>query len=324
MRAYLDRYDAFERASRQRRDDAKHALIVGDDSPGVLANTWTESQRLHRAFKDTVATCWKACQALPETVPAGAPDGSPTERRRCVDGDVENNDPGCGDKANEADPPREKPGGHALSVPHLMRAIYGDRDVKIIAVLREPVARLHAAYSHYEHYAKHFKSFDEFVNLFVDAFEECAGEHGVEGCAHRFEAYHPKYEAVFYHADQLIKTMYAVFLEGWLAMFGAENVLVLRTEDVFHSDPGVRKEQLRKALSHLGLADVTESALDAMDACDEECNRDDAAMATKKYEAGDVSLETRAKLDAFFAPQLADLAAMLGDEKWRWPEYRGV
>ncbi|ACO67934.1 predicted protein [Micromonas commoda] len=205
-----------------------------------------------------------------------------------------------------------------------MRAIYGDVDVKIIAVLREPVARLHAAYSHYEHYAKHFKSFDEFVNLFVDAFEECAGEHGVEGCAHRFEAYHPKYEAVFYHADQLIKTMYAVFLEGWLAMFGAENVLVLRTEDVFHSDPNVRKEQLKKALSHLGLADVTESALDAMDACDEECNADDAAMATRKYEAGDVSPETRAKLDAFFAPQLADLAAMLGDEKWRWPGYRGV
>ena len=85
MRAYLDRYDAFERAS-SGADDAKRALIVGDDSPGVLANTWTESQRLHRAFKDTVATCWKACQALPETVPAGAPDGSPTERRRCVDG----------------------------------------------------------------------------------------------------------------------------------------------------------------------------------------------------------------------------------------------
>ena len=122
MRAYLDRYDAFERASRE----AKRALIVGDDSPGVLANTWTESQRLHRAFKDTVTTCWKACQALPETVPTGSPDGSPTERRRCVDGDAEDNVPGCGDKGNAADPPREKPGGHALSVPHLMRAVYGD------------------------------------------------------------------------------------------------------------------------------------------------------------------------------------------------------
>ena len=125
-----------------------------------------------------------------------------------------------------------------------MRAVYGDRDVKIIAVLREPVARLHAAAPHYEHYAERLGAgaagFDEFVNLFVDAFEECASEHGAEGCAHRFEAYHPKYEAVFYHADQLIKTMYAVFLEGWLAMFGAENVLVLRTEDVFHPTRGAQ------------------------------------------------------------------------------------
>jgi hypothetical protein len=48
-----------------------------------------------------------------------------------------------------------------------------------------------------------------------------------------FEAYGPRYEGVFYHADQLIKSMYATFLEGWLQMFGKENVLVLRTEDVF-------------------------------------------------------------------------------------------
>ena len=37
-----------------------------------------------------------------------------------------------------------------------MRAVYGDRTVKIIAVLREPTARLHAAFHNYEHYAKHF------------------------------------------------------------------------------------------------------------------------------------------------------------------------
>jgi hypothetical protein len=72
MGAYLDRYDSFERAS---RDETKRGkLIVGDDSPGVLANTWTESQRLHRAFKETVATCWKECQDLPDTPPLGAPE----------------------------------------------------------------------------------------------------------------------------------------------------------------------------------------------------------------------------------------------------------
>ena len=100
MGAYLDRYDSFERAS---RDETKRGkLIVGDDSPGVLANTWTESQRLHRAFKETVATCWKECQDLPDTPPVGAPKDSPTQRRRCIDGDEEgNNTKGCGEKANE-------------------------------------------------------------------------------------------------------------------------------------------------------------------------------------------------------------------------------
>jgi N-acetylgalactosamine 4-sulfate 6-O-sulfotransferase len=57
------------------------------------------------------------------------------------------------------------------------------------------------------------------------SFETCEAEHGWEGCAHRFESYDPKYESVFYHADQLIKTMYATFLEGWLSMFGSEHVL---------------------------------------------------------------------------------------------------
>jgi len=37
-----------------------------------------------------------------------------------------------------------------------MRAVYGDRTVKIIAVLREPTTRLHAAFHNYEHYGKHF------------------------------------------------------------------------------------------------------------------------------------------------------------------------
>ena len=42
MRAYLDRYDAFERASRE----AKRALIVGDDLPAC----WRTRGRSRRGF----------------------------------------------------------------------------------------------------------------------------------------------------------------------------------------------------------------------------------------------------------------------------------
>jgi len=85
--------------------------------------------------------------------------------------------------------------------------------VKIIAVLREPGARLHAAFWNYEHYQNKFGAsedgFAAFAVEFMDRFNECAAEHNWDGCAHRFEAYGPKYEAVFYHADQLIKSLYA-------------------------------------------------------------------------------------------------------------------
>ena len=69
-------------------------------------------------------------------------------------------------------------------------------------------------------------------------------------------------------------------------------VCSLRTEDVFHADASVRKTQLRLALEHLELDDITETMLDEMDACDEECRPDDAAMATK-WPADDIQPKTR-------------------------------
>jgi len=99
-------------------------------------------------------------------------------------------------------------------------------------------------------------------------------------------------------------------------------VCSLRTEDVFHADASVRKAQLRLALEHLELDDITKTMLDEMDACDEECRPDDAAMATK-WPAADIRPKTRKRLDDFFAPQRADLRAMLLDPKWTWPERHG-
>jgi len=45
-------------------------------------------------------------------------------------------------------------------------------------------------------------------------------------------------------------------------------------------------------LEHLKLDDITETMLDEMDACDEECRPDDAAMATK-WPADDIRPKTR-------------------------------
>ena len=108
---------------------------------------------------------------------------------------------------------------------------------------------------------------------------------------------------------------------------------------MFHADASVRKTQLRLALEHLELDDITETMLDEMDACDEECRPDDAAMATK-WPADDIRPKTRkrwvyfnsrvwairltvfflCRLDDFFKPQRADLRAMRLHPKWTWPE----
>ena len=102
MSEYLPRYDAFAQEvmggggggdGGGAGDDGvavkKRLLkdvVVGDASPGNLANSWAESQRLHREFARIVRDCWQACQSVPDQSPADAPEGSPTARRMCIDG----------------------------------------------------------------------------------------------------------------------------------------------------------------------------------------------------------------------------------------------
>ena len=193
-------------------------------------------------------------------------------------------------------------------------------------VPRTSGARLNAAFWNYEHYRNRFGAsedgFEKFANEFMDRFRECVKEHDWVGCAHRFEAYGPRYEGVFYHADQLIKSMYATFLEGWLEMFGRENVLVLRTEDVYSESEKTRKEALLKAVAHLGLETPSEETLTAMDRCKE--NEGDFEVVERSLrlsgEGGEAGIRPsmREKLDEFFEPQREALVAMFGDDKLRW------
>jgi len=83
-----------------------------------------------------------------------------------------------------------------------------------------------------------------------------------------------------------------IFIFPWAIGLTYCFVYSLRTEDVFHSDASVRKTQLRLALEHLELDDITETMLDEMDACDAECRPDDAAMASK-WPADDIQPKTR-------------------------------
>ena len=351
---YLDLFAARAAEAEPEGKKNKNVLRVGDASPGVLANTWTESQRMHRSFAQTAAACWQACQELSDAPIQGA---SRTPRRRCVDGDGDGDGGGggCISRAAARDAvvngsvaaaadrsPRSTP----LSVPHLMRHAYGDKSVKIIALVRAPLARLRAAFAHYAHYAKAFgegeDGFDAFVATFVDEFQRCEADVSAANeestrrsnvsrtfsarteCAFHFEALGPDREKVFYHCDQLIKTMYGTFARGWVEAFGAANVLFLRTEDAFSANATVRVRALRRATRFLGLEVPTDDVfqrMDAMDACDETkesgCVRAalDATLATLDFGEGVAATRaaTRERIDAFFEPETSILAELFGD-----------
>jgi N-acetylgalactosamine 4-sulfate 6-O-sulfotransferase len=345
-REYSQGYGFATETIRKSEEVAKD-LIFGDDSPGTFANSWSESTRLHLSFAEDVQQCWTKCQEKSNETPEGK---TQTERRRCIDGDLEdqNAEPiGCGRQAMKNDPPSEL-GGHGMSVPHLMRYAYDIRDsngentasrLKFILVLREPAERLHDAFWHYDHYQKYFGAsedgFDKFATEMMGHFKLCESEHSTKGCARRFETYHPKFEAVFFHADQLIKNMYSVWLERWFQVFDKEQFLFLRSEDVFGLPNPVSatpwdyennekkkkrgmSEALRKISKHLNIGEITDAMLEQMI----EMPETDDARVLQKGKISPMRKETRELLNEFYQPFLEELADNIGDEAFLWDGFR--
>ena len=112
----------------------------------------------------------------------------------------------------------------ALNVtpPYLLRAFYGPR-VKLVACVRSPIDRLrHAFYSH-PHYQKRYGSGATGLQAYVEdqlaGWRSCESTHGAKRCAVHFEQIGPRENDVFFHADQLIRGIYAPFVHDWLKAF---------------------------------------------------------------------------------------------------------
>ena len=124
-----------------------------------------------------------------------------------------------------------------LAHPHAPHRIAGTLpDVKLIALLRDPVER---AYSHYQHeVARGFEtlSFDEAVEREP---ERLAGE------LERMRS-DPSYNSfAFQHHSYLSRGRYAEQLKVWYGLFPKEQILVLRSEDLFSNPDGTYREALR-------------------------------------------------------------------------------
>ena len=210
-------------------------------------------------------------------------------------------------------------GGEAgLTLPWLMRAALG-ANVKHVVLLRDPVERLHAAFYGYHHYGAKYThteaGFRAFALEMTGHVANCtaSGAYSEAQCVTKFESLNPHNENVFYHADQVLKSIYVVYMEGWMAAFPRDDVLVLRLED-WASGRDALRTALQQLLAHLQLAPPDAALWERMLAAPVTRNGGlPEARARPAMEA-----DTRDALRAFYAPYNARLAALLGDDKWRW------
>ncbi|GFH25388.1 sulfotransferase, partial [Haematococcus lacustris] len=68
-------------------------------------------------------------------------------------------------------------------------------------------------------------------------------------CALYFEALGSHEEQIFFHADQIIRGMYSIFLEVWLRHFQRSSMLVLKSEEYFRAPAAT----VDKVFAFLGL-----------------------------------------------------------------------
>ena len=142
----------------------------------------------------------------------------------------------------------------ALNVtpPYLLRAFYGAR-VKLVACVRSPIDRLrHAFYTH-PHYAKKYGQGAAGLHAYAmeqrAGWQACVQSYGARRCAIHFEQLGAAQDGVFFHADQLIRGMYAPFVADFLGAFPESQLLVVRTEDFIDK----RQPLLNRIWRHLGV-----------------------------------------------------------------------
>eukprot|EP00966_Prymnesium_polylepis_P165789 3832226-Prymnesium_polylepis.1 len=179
-------------------------------------------------------------------------------------------------------------------------------------MLRDPSVRLWIAFHSYGQYSGRYGSgVAGFLKYFAhqsEVVDACSTAHGAARCALRFEALGPAEADLFFHADQLLKGMYAVFLPEW-QRYLRRGLHVVRTEDYFQNP----LRALRRVVRHLNLPQL---APDAQRAAEGERNGDEARAVAASH--GMPSPSELEPVRRFYAPFNQDLARLLGDKAFLW------
>ncbi|GFR42500.1 hypothetical protein Agub_g3302 [Astrephomene gubernaculifera] len=276
---------------------APDTKVLMDGSASTFAFYWAGGGKAHRGFAEAMQPCYRSC------VDSMHKDKVPVEE--CMDKK-------CYNMSLAADVQRAVSAGIDYDTeahnPLLVRAVYGNRPPKMILVVRDPIPRLYSAFMGYPHYygkyGKTSAGFTAYVKEQVGAFRTCAASYGERRCALLFEALGAREEKVYFHADQLMRGMYGLFLEIWYRFIPPTNWMVVHSDDFF-SQP---KDTLKRVIDFLGLKQVDDAALEKMR----------AAGKPNTYTTGQPPMEPEARklLAELYTPYNSMLAKLTGDKRY--------
>ena len=295
---FVDHADAL--AASSQADGGKHDAVGIDASPGTfsfyLAHT---ADRTMRKWKDSMGACHKECHS--DGRGAEAADACMDER--------------CFERGIKVQQSAERELGARVEVPHLVKAMQGS-NVRLVAMLRNPVDRLHASFYFHDHYRMHYganpEGFRRFANETVSMMRLCrrhvaarslvTEEEATRECALRFETHGMVFEKEFFHCDQAIRSLYDVFAETWADVFSGGELLLLKAEDYFERPA----DTLQAVADHLQIrafdGDVLQRALREKLVRNADGRRDSGSGPGGSPAGTIMDASTRALLEEFYAP----------------------
>lgn len=164
-------------------------------------------------------------------------------------------------------------------------------DVKLIAILRNPVDRAYSAYNKVK--AKDLENLSTFEKALDAEENRLKSEMGKE------DFWENDYY-ISHHCSRayIRRGMYAEHLKRWLLYFPRSQMLVLKSEEMF-ANP---QEAVGQAWDFLGLSPIHLKE----------------PRQWQKIDYQPMKPETRERLEHLYSLPNAELAGLLGDEKWLW------
>uniref|UniRef100_A0A7S3R6I9 Sulfotransferase n=1 Tax=Dunaliella tertiolecta TaxID=3047 RepID=A0A7S3R6I9_DUNTE len=166
--------------------------------------------------------------------------------------------------------------------------------LRSIIIFRDPVERYTSAFYYYRHNKGNNQELHATAVRDIESWHRCVASHGTPWCVRH------------YNPQQLVKGMYAEFMDDWLKHFPREQLLILRYEDYTRA----QVNHLDALFKFLGLNDLQElpegkrSSITTMPVRNKNSDKYDKMLP-----------ETRKLMQEFYAPFNAKLASILKDDR---------